>query len=33
MKRVLLLALLLVFACQRVEHKADGLPGREMEII
>ena len=33
MKRVLLLALLLVFACQRVEHKADGLPQQAEALV
>ena len=33
MKRVLLFALLLVCACQRVEHKADGLPQQAEALV
>ncbi len=33
MKRVLLFALLLVCACQRVEHKAGGLPQQAEALV
>lgn len=33
MKRVLLFALLLVRACQQVEHKADGLPQQAEALV
>ena len=33
MKRVLLFALLLIRACQQVEHKADGLPQQAEALV